>query len=95
VQNLKQKKRFWVAGIFFFAQISCLLNVVSRAINLIAQDKDHIVDVCVLVDVKLELLERATASDARNLNFDSTSIDLTINFAKLRKVFWICLCNVQ
>ena len=43
-------------------------NVVASASDVVAHNKNHIVDVRVLIDEELELHERSRRRDARHLN---------------------------
>jgi hypothetical protein len=58
---------------YFRAKLcTSLLNAMSCAIdNVVAQDRDNIIDARLLLDIKLERHIGATSSDARNLTFDS------------------------
>ena len=46
-----------------------LLNIVNRAVNVVAQDVYHLAEVYALVNVELELVEMIFL-DASNLSFD-------------------------
>jgi hypothetical protein len=70
---------------------SDLLNV-SHAVKAVAQDENHLVEACALVNVKLVLLE-GLYSDTSNLNFDSTMQSIVPNPAchsrsSLENYFW-------